>query len=221
MQQLFVVTPMILGVTHAFDADHIAAVSALVIGSKDPWRAVRLALIWGIGHMIPLLAVTAVGLGIGLGPVVPPWAADLLERSVGVMMLLLGGMTLLGMRARGIHVHAHSHDGIPHVHFHAHRSERGNHEHTHAAVLTGAVHGLAGSGAAIALVPLGATHAASELLLFVATFGASVAAAMSVYAFCLGRLSVALGERSRTLVLVLRASSGLACMSIGGVWMAT
>jgi hypothetical protein len=220
VQQFFVLTPILLGVTHAFDADHIAAVSALVAGTDDPRRALRLALVWGIGHMIPLLAVAAVGLSLGV--VMPSWVAGLVERSVGVVLLLLGGMTLFGIRARGIHIHAHTHDGVAHVHFHAHRRQPENHHHTHAAVLTGAVHGLAGSAAPMALIPLGAAHGAGEMLLFVAIFGASVAAAMAAYAFGLGRLSAALGDRSsRTTLLVLRGSAGLACMLLGGVWIAT
>lgn len=219
MQQLLVLTPMLLGVTHAFDADHIAAVSALVVSTNDPRRALRLALVWGIGHMIPLLVVAVVGLGLGI--VMPPWATDMVERSVGVMLLLLGGMTLLGMHSRGIHIHAHSHDGVPHVHFHAHRRQVRDHRHAHAAVLTGTVHGLAGSGTPMVLIPLGAAHAASDVLVFVAVFGVSVAAAMSAYAFCLGRLSVALGDHSRMTLLILRGSAGLACMLLGGVWIAT
>jgi hypothetical protein len=209
---------MLLGAMHAFDADHIAAVSALVVGTNDPWRAVRLALVWGAGHMLPLLAVAAVGLGLGI--VLPPWATVAIERSVGVLLLLLGAMTLLGLRSRGIHIHAHTHGGVPHVHFHAHPREPTSHHHAHAAVLTGAVHGLAGSGASLALIPLGAVHGSSEVLLFVATFGASVAAAMSVYAFCLGRLSAALGDRGPMTLLAVRGSAGLACLLLGGAWIA-
>ena len=71
------------------------------------------------------------------------------------------------------------------------------------------------------MIPLGAAHGAGEMLLFVTIFGASVAAAMAAYAFGLGRLSVVLGDRSRTTLLVLRGSAGLACMLLGGVWIAT
>jgi hypothetical protein len=216
LEPLFVLTPALLGVAHAFDADHVVAVSALAAGTTDPGRAVRLVLVWGIGHTIPLLAVAA--LGVALGVVMPPAIAGVAERSVGVMLLLLGGMVLYSLRSRRIHIHAHAHDGVPHVHFHAHHDHPGDHRHTHAAVLTGVIHGLAGSATPMVLLPLGAVRSAWEVLLFVAVFGLAVAATMAGYAFCLGRLAAALGDRSHLPALALRSAIGLTCIVAGGVW---
>lgn len=213
---LFLATPLVLGVTHAFDADHIAAVSALVSGTERSWRAVRLALVWGLGHVVPLLVVAAIGLL--LGTAIPSWAAALAERMVGVMLLALGVIALLGLRSRHIHIHAHSHSGTRHMHFHTHGGHRHDHHHTHAAVLTGAVHGLAGSAAPAILIPLSAAHSAAQVLLFVAAFGLAVAATMATYAFCLSRLTVALGARSAAAALALRYGAAFACLAMGAVW---
>ncbi len=214
---LFVATPIVLGVAHAFDADHIVAVSTLAAATERPARALRLALVWGLGHALPILAVAAIGLA--LGEALPPEVTAFAERGVGVMLVALGILALAGLRTRRIHIHSHSHGGLRHAHFHAHGERVHDHRHTHAAVLTGIVHGLAGSGAAIALVPFGAARDPLEVLAFVALFGLAVAVTMAAYAFGLGRLRERLDERSRLATQALRGSAALACVATGMVWL--
>jgi putative Mn2+ efflux pump MntP len=214
---LFVVMPVVLGIAHAFDADHVAAVSALAAAAGHPGRALRLALIWGLGHSLPMLALAAIG--VLLGVTLPPEVTALAERGVGVMLVVLGVLALVSLRARQIHIHSHSHGGLRHAHFHAHAGHRHDHRHTHAAVLTGAVHGLAGSGAAIALAPLGAAAHPLGALAFVALFGLAVAATMAAYAFGLGRLRGRLDTRSHLAAQTLRGSAALACVATGAVWL--
>lgn len=213
---LFLATPLLLGVAHTFDADHIAAISTLVSETGYPWRAVRLALVWGLGHIVPLLIVAAIGLL--LGSAVPSWAVALAEPMVGLMLVGLGVFTLVGLRTRHIHIHTHKHTGMHHLHFHAHDNQRHDHRHAHAAVLTGIVHGLAGSAAPAILIPLSAAHSAAQALSFVSVFGLAVAVTMPMYAFCLGRLTAALGTRSTVAALALRYSAAFACLAVGVVW---
>lgn len=215
---LLYLTPLVLGVAHAFDADHIAAVSALVSTTRRPRSAMRLALLWGAGHAVPV--TIAAGLGMLLGWAVAPSFTALAERAVGFTLVALGAMALWELRARGIHIHTHTHGGVRHTHFHAHAHSPDDHRHAHAAVLTGAVHGLAGSAMAVVLLPLGAAHPPLRVLTFVGLFGLAVAVTMAAYAFCLGRVTRALGHRGPLAAAVVRGSSALVCLALGVVWIA-
>jgi hypothetical protein len=210
------VTPVLLGVAHAFDADHIVAVSALVSATASPWRGVRMALGWGLGHMVPILGVAAAG--VLLGAALPPWTAVAAERAAGLMLVALGVATLAGMKRRGLHIHTHAHGGLRHTHFHAHGPQRRWHDHAHVAVVTGLVHGLAGSAAPMVLVSLSAVHRPAEALLFAGVFGLAVAATMAGYAFCLGHLTSVVGGRTANALLALRAAAAAACLAVGTAW---
>lgn len=77
-----------LGLSHATDADHVVAVSALVQREPGMWRAARIAALWGAGH-------TASFLGLGLlvilaGVQVPAAYEAFAEALVAVMLVGLG-----------------------------------------------------------------------------------------------------------------------------------
>ena len=50
----------LLGVRHAFEPDHIAAVTTLVVEAKSAWRGAILGAVWGIGHTISLVLLGTV-----------------------------------------------------------------------------------------------------------------------------------------------------------------
>ena len=84
----------ILGLRHALDSDHLAAVST-VLAERPSWRASGLVgLSWGVGHTAILLFVGAIVLVLRV-PIPEPLAAAA-EGIVGVMLIVLGG--LLGMK---------------------------------------------------------------------------------------------------------------------------
>lgn len=149
----------LLGLRHALDADHLAAVAALTTRGGTLRQSVRLGVAWGLGHAAILLAVGAVVLSVD--SVVPERLARLLELGVGLMLMLLGADVLRRLVARRIHFHAHRHGDVVHVHAHAHgRDERhdpAHHEHPHPkgmrlrALAVGMVHGMAGSSALLLL----------------------------------------------------------------------
>jgi nickel/cobalt exporter len=212
------VTPILLGVAHAFDADHIVAVSTLVSTTRSPTRALRTALGWGIGHMVPLLTVAVVG--VLLSATLPAWAVSAAERAAGFMLIGLGITVLISMRRRGVHIHTHTHEGVRHTHFHTHDRHPNWHHHTHAAVVTGLVHGLAGSATPMVVISLSAAHRPWEALLFVAMFGLAVAVTMATYAFGLGHLSTAVGRHSARMALMLQRITAVACVVVGSIWVA-
>jgi len=111
---LVVVVAIVLGLRHATDPDHLAAVTTLIATGRDraARSAARLGLAWGLGHATSLFAF-------GLPIVVfktylPEPVQQAAETSVGVMIALLALWLLVRWRRGLFHLH-HDH-GITHAH---------------------------------------------------------------------------------------------------------
>lgn len=165
----------LLGLRHALDADHVAAVSTFVGQDSSPYRSCVVGTFWGIGHASTLLVAAA--LTTVLQVRVPSEIHSLLEAVVAIALIALGGRTL--QRAIGtvrVHRHEHTHDGVSHRHLHLHVGARDVHSHAHIIrhgrrpLLMGALHGLAGSGALL-LLALATMPSTLQVLLYVTVFG--------------------------------------------------
>jgi ABC-type nickel/cobalt efflux system permease component RcnA len=167
----------LLGLKHAVEADHVAAVATLASRSSSLKDHVVLAGSWGIGHAATIVAASAVIVGLGLS--LPAYAATTVETAVGLMLVALGADVLRRLRRRRVHFHVHRHaDRRAHFHAHAHDTETthdaAHHEHVHAlalrALLVGGLHGLGGS-AALALVAVQATRSPGSAVAYCGVFG--------------------------------------------------
>jgi len=170
----------LLGMRHALEADHLAAVATLATASPSLNHTVRQGIAWGAGHTLTLLLFG--GVVILLGKEVPQSAAQSLEAVVGGMLIALGVHTLYRLRRDRVHLHRHQHaGGADHFHAHSHRNERSGHDatrhdHRHArrlptrAVLVGMVHGLAGT-AALVLLSVQAIESWVWALVYIVIFG--------------------------------------------------
>jgi cytochrome c biogenesis protein CcdA len=179
----------LMGMRHALEADHLAAVASLAAGGKASRRSTVLrGAVWGLGHTITLLAFGGVCLVLGLA--VPERLSRLLEAGVGVMLLALGAEILWRARRTRLHVHIHGHgDGQQHLHAHSHAPgefhDPTRHDHRHPqgfpgrALVVGMVHGLAGS-AALVLLAVETLGSAWQGLLYILLFGAGSIAGMAV-----------------------------------------
>src|SRR5262245_15446591 len=78
----------LLGMRHALEPDHLAAVSTLVSEERGASRAAFLGLCWGLGHTFALVMVGA--LLVVLRVEMPPRIADLFELGVALMLIALG-----------------------------------------------------------------------------------------------------------------------------------
>src|ERR1700730_17979256 len=145
----------LLGMQHALEADHIAAVSSIAARRSDIADIVKHGLTWGLGHTLTLFAFA--GAAILLGHAIPEHFARPLEAGVGIMLFGLGAHVLWRLWRDRIHFHTHGHgDGTVHVHAHSHAGEtvphgRATHAHAHGfrwrTLLGGLMHGMAGSAA--------------------------------------------------------------------------
>jgi len=163
----------LLGLRHALDADHLAAVST-VLAERPSVRASGLVgFWWGVGHTLTLMLVGAVVLVSGIH-ISEPFAL-LAESAVGLLLVVLGGTLAMKLFRERWHLHSHVHDGEPHMHLHSHR-RREDHAHPHWArqslrpLLIGMAHGVAGS-AALMLVIVSSTSGIGQGLLYIAVFG--------------------------------------------------
>ena len=111
---LVVVVAIVLGLRHASDPDHLAAVTTLIATGPDraARQAAHLGLSWGLGHATSLFAF---GLPIVLFKTYLPEPVQAgAETSVGVMIALLALWLLVRWRRGLFHLH-HDH-GVPHAH---------------------------------------------------------------------------------------------------------
>ena len=149
----------LLGMQHALEADHVAAVSSIAARRTDVGDIVKHGLTWGLGHTLTLFVVA--GAALGLGRAIPEHLARPIEGAVGIMLVGLGAHVLWRLWRDRVHFHRHSHgDGTVHVHAHSHAGEtlahaRAPHAHVHGfrwrTLLVGLMHGMAGSAALLVL----------------------------------------------------------------------
>jgi len=149
----------LLGMQHALEADHIAAVSSIAARRSDVRDIVKHGLTWGLGHTLTLFAFA--GAAILLGHAIPNTLARPIETAVGVMLVGLGAHVLRRLWRDRVHFHAHRHgDGTSHIHVHSHAGEAvphqaNPHQHAHGfrwrSLLVGLMHGMAGSAALLVL----------------------------------------------------------------------
>jgi ABC-type nickel/cobalt efflux system permease component RcnA len=174
----------LLGMRHAMESDHVAAVASLVTKSPSMRESVRLGSMWGLGHTLTLFIFgSAVML---LDHMIPERMAMMLEFAVGIMLVMLGIDVVRRFMRERVHFHAHRHaDGTLHFHAHAHTDEEthtvsvhsnASHEHMHAgrfplrALFVGIMHGMAGSAAMIVLT-LQTVQSFGMGMIYIALFG--------------------------------------------------
>jgi hypothetical protein len=168
----------LLGMQHALEADHIAAVSSIAARRSQVGDIVRHGLTWGLGHTLTLFAFA--GAALLLGHAIPESLARPIETAVGVMLVGLGAHVLWRLWRDRVHFHRHGHgDGTVHFHAHSHAGEaaphaRAAHAHEHGfrwrTLLVGLMHGMAGSAALLVLTVSQAPSPAVGLG-YVALFG--------------------------------------------------
>ena len=111
-----IVVALVLGLRHATDPDHLAAVTTLLASGKEraARSAARLGFVWGMGHATSLFAF---GLPIVLYRAYLPASVQRdAETAVGLMIIVLALVLLNRWRRGRFHVHVHEHDGERHSH---------------------------------------------------------------------------------------------------------
>ena len=173
---LILLTSLSLGLLHAFDADHIMAVSSL---SARKFSAKQLALFcgrWAIGHgaTVCVLAFVLIIFDWHVSDSVAVWA----ERLIGAA----------------------------------------KHHETHLPVLVGVVHGVAGSGPLLALLPSLIQKAPSVGALYMLIFSLGVLLSMLGFGLVLGFVQNNLQQHSERLFRYAKLGLGVGASVLGGYW---
>ncbi|KAF6246247.1 high frequency lysogenization protein HflD [Nitrosopumilus sp. b3] len=170
---------LVVGIQHAFEPDHMSAVSTQISKSKlmkisskqlireSITKSSLLGAVWGAGHTTTLVLIGF--LTYVLAITIQDQIFLGLEIIVGVMLVFLGVTTILNKKIQFKHKHPHQHkDGTLHLDEHDH--DDFDHRHTHKSYLIGLIHGLAGSGSFVVLTA--ATLDNVEMVLsFILIFG--------------------------------------------------
>jgi len=176
----------VLGLTHAVEADHLAAVSAIVSEKKNIFTSAIIGGFWGLGHTISLFVVGA--LVIFLKFQISEETEAKLEAIVGGMLILLGLNALRKIfTAKEIHAHSHEHGGHAHTHIHLHKDEKEkwHHRFSPRSVIIGMVHGLAGS-AGLMLIVIPSIASPTVALFYILIFGVGSIAGMMLMSLLIG-----------------------------------
>ncbi len=218
----FLLIGFFIGMAHAFETDHLAAVGTLVSSGKaTPKRLAFLGASWGLGHTTTLFFISLVV--IGFGAVLTERFAAAVEFGVGIMLVGLGAHVFWKMWRSRVHFHVHAHtDGKNHFHAHSHLGahtphRQDTHDHAHAPVLSwrayliGLAHGAAGSAGLVALAAA-ATQNIVTAMFYVLVFGIGSIMGMAVLTFA-ASWPLKWAEKSMAGMLTL-VRSGIAVIAI-------
>ena len=212
----------LVGMQHALEADHVAAVSSIAARRSEVADIVRHGLTWGLGHTLTLFVFA--GAAILLGHAIPEHISQPLETAVGIMLVGLGAHLLWRLWRDRIHFHWHRHgDDTDHLHLHSHVADSvphasSEHAHTHGfrwrSLLVGLMHGLAGSAA---LIVLAATQVGGPLdgVLFVLLFGIGSMVGMGALSAVIAVPLVVSAHRLTWANRALQVAVGLVTSAIG------
>jgi hypothetical protein len=193
----------LLGLRHAMEADHLAAISTIVTERRSLLSSSLVGAFWGLGHTLALLMA-------GVGVLVLRYQltdrmAHVFELCVGIMLVLLGTNVL---RTLGRHDASHEHEhstAAPHSLSDVWSAAR--------PFLVGLVHGLAGS-APLLLLTLTALPSPWAAFSYIAVFGFGSMMGMTIMSLLVGvpaRLTVQFVRTN----LALRGLSGVLSVGLG------
>ncbi len=212
-----------LGMRHATDPDHVVAITTLVSRHRSTRIAALIGVIWGVGHTLTILVV---GGGILLlGWVIPARVGLSFELSVGVMLVLLGIMSVRAairpvrdaVVPQDPGLHRHSHRGSPQEgslgwldrqlgRFGAYQLAR--------PLIVGIVHGLAGS-AAVALLVLTTIRDPAWSVFYLVVFGVGTIVGMMLITLVVAAPFAYAERRFTWLGHGLRLASGVISVGFG------
>lgn len=220
------------GAAHAFEVDHMTAVSTFVAKRPSPRRAVIFGIKWALGHGLSLLLLGSLlfALKTTLHITMSATVAGSLERLVGMALFGLGLWTLLRLapaqlQVAGGHAHPHSHDGL---HTHSHAAEYSDddgeshahpHTHDHGSLWMGVLHGLAGTAGFVGEGVVALSQSYAFVVAYTLIFSTGVLLSMGFYAAILGGAISWGGQRSHNFLNFARGASGVCACIVGLMWM--
>jgi ABC-type nickel/cobalt efflux system permease component RcnA len=181
---LVIAVAILLGLRHATDPDHLAAVTTLIAGGRDraARQAGKLGFAWGLGHATTLFAF---GVPILLFKAyLPETVLSAAETSIGLVIMALAVWLLVRWRRGLFHMHVHDHGDGLHAHGHTHGRDAHAHSTRRArspvqAFGIGLIHGMGGS-AGVGVLLLATIHSHVIGVVALALFALFTAVSMGI-----------------------------------------
>ncbi len=212
---LLLATGLALGMRHAFDRDHVTAVTHFISLEPDPIRSAWFGFRWAIGHAVAVLLLGSLVLLLQLK--LEPSFERYAELVVGITLVGLGIWRLALLIEERRHTHRHGHGRKEHTHEHSHEPGR-EHVHRFAPTAVGLVHGAAGAPELFVLIPITLISTVWLTYFYIALFSLGCAATMSAYGYIVGRFyrrASATGQHLYRALVILTSLSGVV---LGMIW---
>lgn len=222
-----------LGAAHAFEVDHMTAVTAFVATKPRPRQAAMFGIQWAVGHGLSLLVLGSILYALKL--TFSPSLASGMEHIVGVALFVLGLWTLNQMRdSRFAHTHSHAPGEVaseveavqehgpgevPLAYAHTHAGLGAHsHPHRHSSLWMGMLHGAAGTAAFVGESLVAVSQTYLYVLGFTLAFSIGVLLAMAVYSLALGTALTYGESRSRRIAQGAQVLTGVWACVVGLYW---
>ncbi len=202
--------------------DHLVAVAPLAV--RNPAQAVRVGAFWGAGHAVGAALLGGLG-ALAKSVVDVDFLSGWAEFLVGIVLCGVGAWAVWQTRKLVIHSHPHEHEagaedpGYEHVHEHVHleKGRNGHGAHHGTSFGVGVLHGAAGTGHLLGVLPSLALPPFSAAM-YLTAYGLAAIASMTAFSAGLGLLGKRLQPSWLRRFLF---ASGVAAIVLGGYWMWT
>jgi hypothetical protein len=190
-----VILGMMVGVFHAFDADHVVAMATLSNQKSKKRLVLKYAIKWGAGHggILLILGCLLAFVGIEL----PAWFVHYSEIMVGFLLVYLGIRLWLFLTRS------------------SQASAETNSRHDHAPLFIGMLHGVAGSAPILALLP---NMLESQFLLHIGLFSLGCLFGMFCFGLALGTFQTYVKQTHAGLTNVFARILSLTSIGLGTYW---
>lgn len=227
MSTLSLLRPLMTGILHSFEPDHVTAISVLATENattkeKTNFRTVLKASQWAFGHSATLLLFGGLALlfKASLGGFVDEisfWA----DIAVGPIMLWLGIVAI--RRNRGIEAlmqaaenSTHSLNSAPHIH--GKEGETIAMNPMNKSFWVGMVHGLAGTGGALTSALVLSANTTMDAIIILLVECAGIIIAMGIYSYTLISVLSRFFKKNISIYKWMNGLAGIASIGLGVWW---
>jgi hypothetical protein len=195
---------MMVGIFHAFDADHVVAMATLANQKSKKKHILLYAIKWGGGHGGTLLVLGCLLVFVGIE--LPSWFVHYAEVMVGLLLIYLGIRLWLFLTANRTQDHLAKNSG---------KTTNKDVKHDHAPLFIGMLHGVAGSAPILALLP---SMLESQFLLHVLLFSVGCLLGMFCFGLALGTLQAYIKQLNTGFSLIFARLLSVSSIGLGSYW---
>jgi len=193
-----------LGMLHAFDVDHIMAISGLAGSRPDSKKMFLLCARWALGHGLILLTVGIAVLVLGMS--LPNGMDEWSEAIVGLILIVIGLGAFRDLYRNKL-------VGVVSDSFKKPKSI-----HHHSSVIVGMFHGLAGSAVLLALIPIANQGSAWSGLAHLTVFSLGVLTSMTAFGGMYGIFFSQLNQKAFRMATAFRVLIAFSNLLLGVYW---